>query len=83
MRPQGHDGRLGPFPVGLLQRLLHDAQLERPPLLGRIDLNSPTRIYYVVLGGLLVGAVMLVLFVRRQRRREYPLVDLRMFARPA
>ncbi|KUN77232.1 MFS transporter [Streptomyces griseoruber] len=32
---------------------------------------------------LLVGAVLMVLFVRRQRRREHPLVDLRMFSRPA
>ncbi|MEV0642175.1 MFS transporter [Streptomyces sp. NPDC050619] len=32
---------------------------------------------------LAVGAVLLVLFVRRQRRRTHPLVDLRMFARPA
>ncbi|MBO7935466.1 MFS transporter [Streptomyces antibioticus] len=32
---------------------------------------------------LAVGAALLVLFVRRQRRRRYPLVDLRMFARPA
>ncbi|MFL5995122.1 MAG: MFS transporter, partial [Streptomyces sp.] len=32
---------------------------------------------------LVVGAVLLFLFVRRQRRRPYPLVDLRMFARPA
>ncbi|MEU3840021.1 MFS transporter [Streptomyces sp. NPDC028635] len=32
---------------------------------------------------LLTGAVLLVLFVRRQRRRRHPLVDLRMFARPA
>ncbi|MEV5439111.1 MFS transporter [Streptomyces sp. NPDC052682] len=32
---------------------------------------------------LLLGAVLLVLFVRRQRRRAHPLVDLRMFARPA
>ncbi|MFD7436674.1 MFS transporter [Streptomyces sp. NPDC059861] len=32
---------------------------------------------------LLVGASLLVLFVRRQRRRKHPLVDLRMFARPA
>jgi len=32
---------------------------------------------------LLVGAVLLVLFVRRQRRLAHPLVDLRMFARPA
>ncbi|MCX4740076.1 MFS transporter [Streptomyces antibioticus] len=32
---------------------------------------------------LAVGAALLVLFVRRQRRRTYPLVDLRMFARPA
>ncbi|MDL5200673.1 MFS transporter [Streptomyces sp. ALI-76-A] len=32
---------------------------------------------------LLVGAVLIVLFVRRQRRLAHPLVDLRMFARPA
>ncbi|MER6142712.1 MFS transporter [Streptomyces sparsogenes] len=30
-----------------------------------------------------VGVVLLVLFVRRQRRREHPLVDLRLFSRPA
>ncbi|WP_411151919.1 MFS transporter [Streptomyces sp. A30] len=30
-----------------------------------------------------VGAALIVLFVRRQRRRAHPLVDLRMFARPA
>ncbi|MCQ8772579.1 MFS transporter [Streptomyces telluris] len=30
-----------------------------------------------------VGAALLILFVRRQRRRPHPLVDLRMFARPA
>ncbi|MFE9599932.1 MFS transporter [Streptomyces hokutonensis] len=32
---------------------------------------------------LLVGAVLMVLFVRRQRRRTHPLVDLSMFRRPA
>ncbi|WP_409472980.1 MFS transporter [Streptomyces sp. HC307] len=32
---------------------------------------------------LVVGVALVVLFVRRQRRRKYPLVDLRMFARPA
>ncbi|GGL09310.1 MFS transporter [Streptomyces flaveus] len=32
---------------------------------------------------LLVGAGLLVAFVRRQRRRKYPLVDLRLFAKPA
>ncbi|MEU0414301.1 MFS transporter [Streptomyces griseorubiginosus] len=32
---------------------------------------------------LVVGAALLVLFVRRQRRLTHPLVDLRMFARPA
>ncbi|MEU6552391.1 MFS transporter [Streptomyces sp. NPDC046915] len=32
---------------------------------------------------LVVGAGLLFLFVRRQRRRPYPLVDLRMFGRPA
>ncbi|MFI2643483.1 MFS transporter [Streptomyces sp. NPDC018610] len=37
----------------------------------------------LTLGPLLVGAVLLVTFVRRQRRRTHPLVDLGMFARPA
>ncbi|MFE4634356.1 MFS transporter [Streptomyces sp. NPDC056773] len=32
---------------------------------------------------LLVGAVLLVLFVRRQKRRPHPLIDMRMFSRPA
>ncbi|PAZ16018.1 MFS transporter [Streptomyces sp. SA15] len=32
---------------------------------------------------LVTGAVLITLFVRRQRRRAHPLVDLRMFARPA
>ncbi|MFJ3673026.1 MFS transporter [Streptomyces sp. NPDC090106] len=32
---------------------------------------------------LLAGATLLTVFVRRQRRRRHPLVDLRMFARPA
>ncbi|MGQ4387183.1 MFS transporter [Streptomyces sp. SAS_270] len=32
---------------------------------------------------LLVGGVLMAGFVRRQRRREHPLVELRMFARPA
>ncbi|MFF5187009.1 MFS transporter [Streptomyces sp. NPDC000345] len=32
---------------------------------------------------LLLGAALIVFFVRRQRRRAHPLVDLRMFARPA
>lgn len=30
-----------------------------------------------------LGAALLVVFVRRQRRRDHPLVDLTMFARPA
>ncbi|MEV4340671.1 MFS transporter [Streptomyces sp. NPDC049590] len=32
---------------------------------------------------LLAGAALLILFVRRQRRHPHPLVELRMFARPA
>ncbi|MFV0130622.1 MFS transporter [Streptomyces sp. HMX112] len=34
-------------------------------------------------GPLLAGAVLLALFVRRQRRREQPLIDMRMFSRAA
>ncbi|MFE6665387.1 MFS transporter [Streptomyces sp. NPDC057697] len=32
---------------------------------------------------LLIGAVLLVVFVRRQKRRTHPLIDIGMFARPA
>ncbi|MFD5769100.1 MFS transporter [Streptomyces sp. NPDC127049] len=32
---------------------------------------------------LLAGALLLVLFVRRQRRRPHPLIDTRLFSRPA
>ncbi|MEV7676952.1 MFS transporter [Streptomyces sp. NPDC088341] len=34
------------------------------------------------LGPLCAGAALLIVFVRRQRRREHPLIDMRMFARP-
>ncbi|WP_405619604.1 MFS transporter [Streptomyces sp. NBC_01511] len=34
-------------------------------------------------GPLLLGAVLITLFVRRQRRRKHPLIDVTMFARPA
>ncbi|WP_327366529.1 MFS transporter [Streptomyces sp. NBC_01217] len=35
------------------------------------------------LAPLLVGAVLLIAFVRRQKRRTHPLIDIGMFARPA
>jgi DHA2 family multidrug resistance protein-like MFS transporter len=34
-------------------------------------------------GTLAAGVLLLALFVRRQRRREHPLIDMRLFARPA
>ncbi|WP_031007693.1 MFS transporter [Streptomyces sp. NRRL F-5727] len=34
-------------------------------------------------GPLLAGVLLLVLFVRRQRRRPHPLIDMRLFSRPA
>ncbi|MFE7776680.1 MFS transporter [Streptomyces sp. NPDC057445] len=34
-------------------------------------------------GPLVAGALLLTLFVRRQKRREHPLIDIRMFARAA
>jgi DHA2 family multidrug resistance protein-like MFS transporter len=37
----------------------------------------------LTLAPLLVGGVLMAGFVRRQRRRAHPLVDLRMFSRPA
>ncbi|MER6129946.1 MFS transporter [Streptomyces sp. NPDC001795] len=48
----------------------------------RLGGGEPPLSPYTVLP-LLVGAGLLVAFVRRQRRRVHPLVDLRMFARPA
>ncbi|MBR7679230.1 MFS transporter, partial [Streptomyces daliensis] len=35
------------------------------------------------LAPLLIGAALLVAFVRRQKRRTHPLIDMGMFARPA
>ncbi|MFD7105768.1 MFS transporter [Streptomyces celluloflavus] len=35
------------------------------------------------LGPIVIGTLLLILFVRRQRRREHPLLDMRLFARPA
>ncbi|KES03033.1 transporter [Streptomyces toyocaensis] len=43
--------------------------------------DSATGVWTVL--PLLLGAGLLTAFVRRQRRRAHPLVDLRMFARPA
>ncbi|MFF9342995.1 MULTISPECIES: MFS transporter [unclassified Streptomyces] len=40
-------------------------------------LSAPTA------GPLLAGALLLVLFARRQRRRPHPLIDTRLFSRPA
>ncbi|MFE2979805.1 MFS transporter [Streptomyces sp. NPDC059258] len=37
----------------------------------------------VALGPLAFGLALLILFVRRQRRRRHPLIDVSMFARPA
>ncbi|MEV6182103.1 MFS transporter [Streptomyces sp. NPDC052016] len=45
--------------------------------LGGGDADVPTFV------PLVAGVALIALFVRRQRRRRHPLVDLRMFARPA
>ncbi|MFF4859320.1 MFS transporter [Streptomyces rubiginosohelvolus] len=37
----------------------------------------------VALGPLALGLALLILFVRRQKRRRHPLIDVAMFARPA
>lgn len=37
----------------------------------------------VSLGPLAIGLALLILFVRRQKRRRHPLIDVSMFARPA
>ncbi|MFE2586262.1 MFS transporter [Streptomyces sp. NPDC059378] len=48
----------------------------------RLGAGEPVADAFTVLP-LALGAVLITLFVRRQRRRPHPLVDLRMFARPA
>ncbi|MPY33670.1 MFS transporter [Streptomyces adustus] len=48
----------------------------------RLGAGEPATDAFTVLP-LVLGAVLITLFVRRQRRRPHPLVDLRMFARPA
>lgn len=45
---------------------------------GREGLTDPA-----TLVPLLVGAALVVLFVRRQKRRTHPLIDIAMFSRPA
>lgn len=47
----------------------------------RLGNASVTNVWTVL--SLLLGAGLLVAFVRRQRRRTHPLIDLHMFARPA
>jgi branched-chain amino acid transport system permease protein len=69
----------------LLNRRFFDwvptARVERPPLLGRIDLNSPTRIYYVVLAGLVV--VLVAVHGLRHSRTGRVLIALRENERAA
>ncbi|MEU6876583.1 MFS transporter [Streptomyces sp. NPDC046712] len=38
---------------------------------------------YPTAGPLLIGAALLILFVRRQKRRAHPLIDMRLFSRAA
>ncbi len=40
-------------------RWVPDGRITRPPLLGQVDIDSPTRIYYVALAALLLGAIAL------------------------
>lgn len=69
----------------LLNRRFFDwiptSRVERPPLLGRIDLNSPTRIYYVVLAGLVV--VLVAVHGLRHSRTGRVLIALRENERAA
>ncbi|MFD5715333.1 MFS transporter [Streptomyces pharetrae] len=79
--PESKGDRKGPWDVvGALMAAvgLFGVVLGVKRLGGGEDMTGP----FTVLP-LLVGAVLLALFVRRQRRRAYPLVDLTMFARPA
>ncbi|MGW0968503.1 MFS transporter [Streptomyces sp. NPDC002516] len=79
--PESHGDRDGPWDVvgalmaaaGLFGLVLGVKRLGG----GEAPLSAFT------LGSLLVGAVLMAAFVRRQRRRRHPLVDLRLFARPA
>ncbi|MFF3449831.1 MFS transporter [Streptomyces sp. NPDC002667] len=79
--PESHGDRDGPWDVvgalmaaaGLFGLVLGVKRLGG----GEAPLSAFT------LGSLLVGAVLMAAFVRRQRRHRHPLVDLRLFARPA
>ncbi|MFF9865545.1 MFS transporter [Streptomyces sp. NPDC013953] len=49
----------------------------------RLGAGDDSPLSPATVGPLLVGAALLVLFVRRQRRRPHPLIDMRMFSRAA
>jgi DHA2 family multidrug resistance protein-like MFS transporter len=79
--PESRGGREGPWDVagalmaaaGLFGVILGVKQIGGGEPAGSV----------LTLGPPVLGAALLALFVRRQRRRTYPLVDLGMFARPA
>lgn len=48
----------------------------------RIGSGEPV-LGWTTLGPMVAGLALLALFVRRQRRRAHPLIDMRLFARPA
>ncbi|MGW2787172.1 MFS transporter [Streptomyces populi] len=78
--PESHGDRDGPWDVaGALMAAAGLFGL----VLGVKRLGGEAPFGPFTLGSLLVGTVLMTAFVRRQRRRAHPLVDLRMFARPA
>lgn len=79
--PESTGGRDGPWDV--VGALMAAAGLFGTVLgVKRLGGEEPV-LHVLTLGPLVVGVVLLVAFVRRQRRRTHPLVDLGMFARPA
>ncbi|MFC0601582.1 MFS transporter [Streptomyces palmae] len=79
--PESAGDQDGPWDVlGALMAAFGLASL----VLGIKRLGSETSPFgLLTLGCIAVGAVLLALFVRRQRRRSHPLVDLTLFSRPA
>ncbi|WP_166023520.1 MFS transporter [Streptomyces chilikensis] len=79
--PESRGDRQGPWDVtGALTAAagLFGAVYGVKRLGGGVDPASP-----LTWGPLAAGALLLVLFARRQRRREHPLIDMKLFARPA
>ncbi|MFJ9409841.1 MFS transporter [Streptomyces sp. NPDC101393] len=81
MLPESRGERNGPWDViGAIIAALGVLGI----VLGVKRIGSGTAVLGVTtLGPIVVGTLLLIFFVRRQRRREHPLIDMRLFARRA